>query len=194
MQLWSTKTVTADWQMQVEHPIISRLQPEGEQLVAGEIENHTGVLLEDALLLYGNWAYYLGRISPSGITTIDSDLQPRTVKTTLTSATAGDETEQRITDDGTVPFSWGKQDVARLVKAMMFFKAINGEKYTQSVNRYCESIDLSHLLEQQDLAILVARMREPGSRWLHGDEPLGSEEDLSWIYYRFVLPVENAEE
>lgn len=190
VQLWSTKTLAADWQAEIDSPLTSQLQPEGEELVSGQIVNSSGVMFEDAVLLYGSWAYYLGKISPDGIVTVEEDLQPRTIKTLLTSATAGDTTEQRTASDGTVPFQWAETDVSRLVKATMFFKAISGEQYTGGLNRYLNSADLSHLLKQTDVAILMARTQTPGSQWMNGAKPLASDEDRHWTYYRFVLPVE----
>ncbi len=189
VQLWSTKTLAADWQAKIDSPLQSELRPDGEELVAGQITNSSGTMLEDAVLLYGTWAYYLGKISPDGIVNVDDDLQPRTVKTSLTSATAGDTTEQRTADDGTVPFRWAESDVSRLLKATMFFEAINGQQYTGSLNRYLNSIDLSHLLKQKDVAILLAKTSADSSQWMNGVKPLASDEDRHWTYYRFVLPV-----
>jgi hypothetical protein len=189
VELWSTKTITARWAAEVKTPVQSQLHRAGEELLQGQIVNDTGLQLDDCLVLYGPWAFYLGRIEPAAIKQIDADLQPRTVKTMLTSATAGDVTEPRTAEDGTVPFRLVEDDVARLVKAMMFFDAINGERYTGVLNRYQSSVDLSHLLLQDDCAILLARSSAPGSQWQSGDQHLASAADRRWTYYRFVLPV-----
>ena len=190
IQLWSTKTITATWQAKTKLPLESQLKPYGEELVTGQIENSTELALDDALLLYGEWAYYLGKIAPEEVTIIDDDTHPKTVKTSLTNAIAGDRTELRTAEDGTVRFAQAQADVSRLVKAAMFFRAINGRRYTSQFNRYQHSIDLSHLLKQRDVAILLARIDQPGSQWLDGEQPLRSDKDRHWTYYRFVLPVE----
>jgi hypothetical protein len=189
VQLWSTKTITAQWQGESTASIHSELLRVGEEMLQGHLVNQLQAPLEDCLLLYGPWAYRLGRVAPDQTLQIGEHQQPLTVKTMLTSATAGDITESRTADDGTVRFKDGETDVARLVKAMMFFDAINGHRYTGILNRYQASVDLSPLLQQQDLAILLARCPQGGSQWLDDGEPLRSEEDHRWTYYRFLLPV-----
>jgi len=190
VQVWSTKTLTARWSARVEMPLAIELRQNGEELLDGRIANTSELELEDCLLLYGRWAYDLGRLKSGASQEIDESLQPRTVKTLLTSATAGDETETRTADDGTVSFqntaSW---DIARLLKATMFFQAINGRQYTNKVLRYQSFIDLSHVLQQEDRAILVAKCQAPGSQWQTGEQPLASDQDRRWTYYRFVLKV-----
>jgi hypothetical protein len=192
VELWSTKTITARWAADAPAPVESRLERVADELLEGQIVNDTGQPLEDCLVLYGTWAYHLGHMAPEVVKQIDSALQPRTIKTMLTSATAGDVTETRTAEDGTVPFRLAEDDVARLVKAMMFFDAINGQRYTGLLNRYQGSIDLSHLLRQRDCAILLARSTAPGagSQWQSGDQPLASPADRRWVYYRFLLPVD----
>jgi len=189
VQLWSTKTITARWEAEVASSMPSELRRVGEEMLRGSVVNELQVPLDDCLLLYGPWAYRLGRVAPGDTLQVGDDIQPRTVKTMLTSATAGDTTEARTAEDGTVRFRDAQTDVARLVKAMMFFKAIDGSRYTGVLNRYQSTIDLSHLLRQQNLAILLARCSTGGSQWLDGAEPLRSDEDRRWTYYRFILPV-----
>ncbi len=189
VQLWSTKTITARWEAEVAPLMPSELHRAGEEMLRGRIVNETQASLEDCLLLYGPWAYRLGRVGPGETLRIGEELQPRTVKTMLTSATAGDTTETRTAEDGTVRFRDVQSDVARLVKAMMFFDAIDGRRYTGVLNRYQASVDLSSLLQQQDQAILLARCPVGGSQWFDEDEPLRSDQDRRWTYYRFLLPV-----
>lgn len=192
VQVWSTKTITARWNAQIESPVTSNLRRTVDELVLGHIENNTGIVLEDCLLLYQNWAYHIGRAADGSTILIDYDLQPRTVRTMLTSATAGDVTETNTAEDGTVSFRLAQSDVTRLVKAMMFFEAINGRSYTGATNRYQHFVDMSGILEQGDSAILFARRAVAGSQWLDDGEPLQSDDDRHWVYYRFVLPVKPA--
>lgn len=194
VELWSTKTITARWSAEVSVPIQSQLQHVGEELLEGQISNDSGQLLEDCIVLYGSWAYSLGRMTPGAVKQIDSELQPRTVKTMLTSATAGDVTETRTAEDGTVPFRLAENDVARLVKVMMFFDATGGQRYTGVLNRYQSWIDLSDLLHHNDSAILLARSSTGGSQWFAGDQPFESDADRRWTYYRFLLPVDKKTE
>ena len=203
VQVWSTKTLTARWSASVKSPLQVQLEYDGEELLRGTITNNTGtndsgVELEDCMLFYGRWAYNLGRMPAGKSFDIDDSLQPRTVKTLLTSATAGDITVTRTADDGTVPFKSAEWDIARLTKAMMFFQAINGPSYTGKHHRYQSYVDLSSLLKQNNQAILLAKCAAPGSQWVADDgsstkRPLASDQDRRWTYYRFVLKVESPE-
>ena len=190
VQLWSTKTITARWTASVETPLKFHLQQTGGELLNGNIENTSGIEWEDCLLLYGRWAFHLGRIAHEGTVSIDDSIQPRTVKTLLTSATAGDTTITNTADDGTVPFRRASSDIARLAKLAMFYKAVNGYRYTGMLHRYQSFSDLSHLLSYEDQAILLARSTKEGSLWYDGEQPLRSDEDRRWTYFRLLLPVE----
>ncbi len=194
VQVWSTKTITARWSAEVETSITASLQRTRDGLLDGQLSNSTGLELDDCLLLYRRWAYHLGRVANGTTIRLDQANRPRTVKTSLTSATAGDVTVTKTADDGTVPFRQAESDLARLVKAMMFFEAINGPSYTGKLNRYQAFLDMSHLLRQENLAILLVQSTTPGSQWLNGDQPLGSDEDRQWTYYRLVFEVEIPEE
>ncbi|MEM9354234.1 MAG: hypothetical protein AAGA92_14595 [Planctomycetota bacterium] len=194
VQVWSTKTLTARWQADGAELVESGLRQalDGE-LVEGEIVNRSGLDFTDCVLLYGRWAYSLARLPDGKRIVVDDDrYAPRSVRTQLTNASAGDDTTSRTADDGTVPFEWQQNDVSRILKSMMFYKALNGLKYTGGMlNRYQSFVDLSHLLTE-DRAVLLARAPGPGSRWNDGDELLASGEDDNdrhWVYYRFVLPV-----
>lgn len=190
VQVWSTKTLTARWTAQVEAPLQVNLEQAGEELLAGKITNNAGVELEDCVLLYGRWAYDLGRMPTGKTIDINDSLQPRTVKTLLTSATAGDESFAKVAEDGTVPFRNAEWDIARLIKTMMFYRAVNGRVYTSKYHRYQSFVDLSHVLQQSEQAILLAKCTATGTQWLANEAALASDQDRRWTYYRFVLPVD----
>ncbi len=189
VQVWSTKTIQADWTASGTLPIEMELSQTSDHLLVGKITNRLGVELTDCLLIFGRWAYHLARVSDGRTVAINDDLQPRTLKTMLTSATAGDRVASRITDDGTAPFDRFSSDVTRIVKAMMFYEAIGGVNYTGTLNRYQHRIDMSYVL-QTDRAILLARAPGTGSQWFDADKPLKSNQDQHWLFYRFVAPVQ----
>ncbi|MDZ4656292.1 MAG: hypothetical protein SH868_01805 [Bythopirellula sp.] len=189
VQLWSTKTITSRWSADVTAPVETTLNRTDEQLLLGQIVNSTDAAFEDCVLLYGQWAWSLGSIPAGSAVNVLDASQPRTVRTLLTSATAGETTITETADDGTVPFRLANADITRLAKTMMFFHAVNGQRYSGMLSRYQGFLDMSHLLDQPDVAILLAKASKPGSQWLDGDKPLGSDQDLNWTYYRFVVPV-----
>ncbi len=192
VQVWSTKTLAARWSATVEPQVQIKLRPDGEELIQGTITNESDVALDDCALLYNRWAYRIGTIPAGKSVEINDSMQPRTVRTLLTSATAGDERATRTSEDGTVPFIGVQWDVARLLKVMMFYKALNGEKYTNMLQRYQPFLDLSDALQFDDQAILIARCENTASQWQAQGKPLASDQDRSWTYYRFVTEVEEA--
>ncbi|TWU24639.1 hypothetical protein [Bythopirellula polymerisocia] len=189
VQLWSTKTIIARWVSKTPVPLGLSLSRTDDQLLAGSIANQSDMALADCVLLYGQWAWDLGQM-PAG-TTVDLSTakQPRMVKTLLTSATAGDVTITNTAADGTVPFRLAQEDVTRLAKTMMFFHALSGDRYTGMLDRYQSFLDMSHFLDQPDLAVLVTKGGDQGGQWLNGDKPLGGDEDRNWVYNRYLLPV-----
>lgn len=192
VQVWSTKTLTARWSAAVDPELQTALRKRGEELLAGTITNNSDVEFTDCALLYGRWAYDLGRLPAGKTVPINDSLSPRTVKTLLTNSTAGDETVTRTAEDGTVPFATAEWDVARLLKVMMFYEAVNGSQYTNMVHRYQPFVDLSKTLDYDDRAILLARSPSPSSQWQTESGPLASDEDRHWVYYRFVVSVDRS--
>ena len=188
VQVWSTKTITSRWSTNSSIDLESQLTLDGDEL-RGSFTNSSAIEFEDCQLLYGSQAYNVGRVAPGTVAKIDGSKLPRRVKTLLTNATAGDSTESETAEDGTVSFDYANKDIARLVKVMMFYRAIDGPHYTGMLDRYQSFLDLSHLLEQDNLAILLCRVSTPGSQWLDDAEAIGSDQDRHWTYYRFVVPV-----
>lgn len=193
VQTWSTKTLASRWSATVDPQIKIKLAKDGEELVRGTIENQSSVQLTDCSLFYGRWAYRLGQLPAGKSVEVSDSLQPRTVKTLLTNATAGDERVMRTSEDGTVAFTTAKWDIARLLKVMMFYEALDGENYSKMVNRYQPFLDLSNILDHDDKAILLARCEAPGTQWKTATDDLASDQDRRWTYYRFVVSVEDRE-
>ncbi len=190
VQLWSTKTITSRWNCQTNFPLQQSLSRTDDQLLAGTITNDSGQTLEDCVLIYGQWAWNIGQL-PTGTTfDLSEAKQPRMVKTLLTSATAGDTTITNTASDGTVPFRQAQEDMTRLAKTMMFFHALSGERYTGMLDRYQSFLDMSHFLDQPELAILISKSGDQGSKWYDATKPLGSDKDRYWLYYRFLIPVQ----
>jgi hypothetical protein len=188
VQEWSTKTLVGRWSAELIEPIDAKLEGLDDDQLAGHLTNRTGVELQDCLLMHGNLAYRLPNLADGAVATIDESLQPSTVKTALIDpeAGAGIEVASLRLDANTT-------DVNRLAVAMMFHEATGGAEYAQSPNRYQAFTDLSRLLKG-DQAILFARAEVPGSQWTDGETSLASNQDRRWVYYRFVIPLEEKQE
>ena len=73
---------------------------------------------------------------------------------------------------------------------MMFYEAAGGYRYAEGAyHRYQSFVDLSRSLQYEDQAILLVRTPAAGSQWLDGEQPLRSNQDRRWTYYRYLLPV-----
>ena len=192
VQEWSTKTLVARWTAETNPLVDASLEGLPDNLLAGEITNRTGLKLEDCILMHANWAWQLPSLDDGKSVQITEDLDPRTVKAALTGAVAGDSPDIRTAEDGSVIFDPSTSDVARVLKTMMFYEAIDGAAYASVPNRYQSFIDLSRLLDG-DQAILLARAAAPGSQWITPDGPLASDQDRRWVYYRFVIPLKSSQ-
>jgi hypothetical protein len=203
IEQWSTKTLSARWTAPVGPTIEAELRPRGPELLEGQLTNRTGVRLEDCVLMRSGWAYKLPPLDPGAVAVIDDSLAPRTIKTTLTSRSAGDDPQVRVADDGTVLFDALTTDVARIAKLMMFYDAIGGAAYAGVPHRYQHFIDFSRLTRGNQAILLARAPADAGSRWnltwanveddaAAADSPTNDDADRQWVYYRFVLPIERA--
>ncbi|MBA3484126.1 MAG: hypothetical protein H0T51_20155, partial [Pirellulales bacterium] len=192
VQEWSTKTLVGRWSAELIEPIDAKLEGLDDDQLAGHLTNRTGVELQDCLLMHGNLAYRLPNLADGAVATIDESLQPSTVKTALTNAEAGFDIGGSPAEVASNRLDSNTTDVNRLAIAMMFHEAVGGAEFAQSPNRYQAFTDLSRLL-QGDQAILLARVEVPGSQWTDGESSLASNQDRRWVYYRFVIPLQEAE-
>lgn len=184
VQEWSTKTLVGRWSDELVEPIDAQLQPVGEDQLAGKLTNRTGVALRDCVLMRGKLAYRLPDLADGAAATVDDSVRTSSVKTALIDREAGVESASLHLDAATL-------DVDRLAIAMMFHESLGGVAYAQSPNRYQAFTDLSRLLAG-DQAVLLARAPDGGSQWQDGDAPLASDQDRRWVYYRFVIPLEQS--
>ena len=190
MPTWSTKSFTARWilktQVRPEARIVER-----DRIPLGAITNTLGVPLKECLLCYARWAYRLGDLGPGESVAVGPTTERRDLTTLLTGRRLlFEEGIQRAT-----PYDRGSSDVTYILRAMMFFKAAGGHRYTGLANRYQGFVDLSDLLKSER-AILMAigpdsdwQGPRPGARLLYHGQPATSAEDRHVTIYRFVIPV-----
>ena len=87
-------------------------------------------------------------------------------------------------------------DIPYVLRAMMFYEASGGRRYTGMANAYQGFVDLSTLLKA-DRAILVAQgpaagREHQGAQLLRDGQPLMSSQDRHVTIYRFVFPVKKS--
>lgn len=194
VQEWSTKTITGRWTAAFSAmPLEAMLRPDAEELVAGYITNRTGTDLSECVLLVGRWAYSLGQINDGATVKIDSERQPRSIKTQLTGSLVGQDPIPGATDNVAI-FDPASSDVAGLTTLMMFYEAVGGRSYASAWNRYQHFVDMSSLLATGDAVLLARATDAAGSQWFDAEQPLVSDHDQNWTYYRFVIPVKQPRE
>lgn len=190
MPTWSTRSFTARWHLKTELRPEARIV-EKDRIPVGTITNTLNVPLSECLLCYARWAYRLGDLRPGESVAVGPTNERRDLTTLLTG--------RRLLFEGgaqrATPYDRGSSDVAYILRAMMFFKAAGGHRYTGLANRYQGFIDLSDLLKS-DRAILMAigPMTDsdspvPSARLVYqGERPAGAK-DRHVTIYRFVIPV-----
>lgn len=190
MPTWSTRSFTARWHVKTEVRPEARIA-EKDRIPVGVITNTLGVPLAECLLCYARWAYRLGDLGPGESVAVGPTSERRDLTTLLTGRRLLFEAGvQRAT-----PYDRGSSDVTYILRAMMFFKAAGGHRYTGLANRYQGFVDLSDLLKN-DRAILMAigpnsdgPSCRPGARLLYQGQPAAGAEDRHMTIYRFVIPV-----
>jgi hypothetical protein len=185
-----TKSLVARWTAPVEQLVESQLTDQ-DGFATGSITNRTGRLLRNARLLHSGWGYWLGNLEDGQQIEVGEQLEPRRVKTIVTSSALGRSSAGPGPQQGTM-FSAERATALELLNLMMFFDAAGGNGFAQLPSRVHADCDLSGLLQPGiDRAILVAEAAGSGSELKDSEsgEVLGDEDGFSAVVYRFVLPV-----
>jgi hypothetical protein len=181
----SSKSLVARWTAPAGTMIDAQLADE-DGLIAGFVENRSGVALDNVRLLYNGWAYRLGTLEPGGRIDLTDEMSPRRMKTVVTQDVAGPPPPGQ--EEGNV-FVAERAAAAQVLNLMMFYEAAGGFGFAQLANEYQAYCDLSRLMEL-GRAILVGETPTGGSRLVDAaaGETIGEIGD-SIVVYRFVLPV-----
>ena len=163
-------------------------------LLSGSLTNRSGKQWRNTRLLFGNWAYRLGNIPDGGRVDIGPQLAPIGVKTLVTRAARGTLTATTGEADRE-PLDVDRASRAQILNLMMFFEAAGGQAFARLPHEYQSFSDLSRLL-QLGRAILVAETDGPVMELVDPStgEVFTGNKDLGTVVYRFILPVEAAEE
>jgi len=197
IQVWATKSLTARWSASDGACLKARLVSTGTS-PSGTITNTLGFPLSECILAYHRWAYDLGTLEPDSSARLGPMVKRCELKTLLTGRRIVSSKEQENLRhkyrQETTPFDQASVDPAYVLRAMMFFEAAGGRRYTHLTNGYQNFVDLSDLLKT-DCAILVAGGpdRKPAAEWLRDGKPIAAEDDQHVTIYRFLFPVEKVE-
>jgi len=180
MAIWSSKAFVGRWWSEGAGKIEAELGDKGK--LVGTLTSHLDGPLEDAVLIYQRWAYPLRQLKPGQFIDIETQLDPQTVETYLRKV--------RIQGDHNVsaPYDRGSLDVPRIVEIMSAHELAGGESYTGLVNQYQSFVDLSGLVKA-GRAILIGRRAKAAAELTRDGQPMTTEADGRWTFYRYVFPV-----
>jgi hypothetical protein len=189
--VWSTKSFTGRW-WAAGAPRVSASLADEDQLPAGTITSKLAVPLEQCVLAYDRWAYDLGTLEPGRPARVGPSNRRTELRTLLTGRRLSFSGKQEVQEE-TSPYDRGSLDVAYVLRAMMFFQAAGGRRYTGLDNAYQAFVDLSGTLKAGQ-AVLVGY--GPGTVYgaevLRDGHAIGDPQDSHTTIYRFVLPVKPA--
>jgi hypothetical protein len=185
IQVAATKSLIGRWWGRPELDGNVQLDETTGGLLRGEVVNPLDTELRDCMVLYGNWAYRLervsGRLAPGQVTRVDWE-RPFNLEWRLMRRSVREITES------TVPWDPTDEDVPRILEILMFHKAAGGANYTRLVNRYHGYLDLSEHLTSGN-AILFGRSEKPLAEFMINDGETPGSYDHTWTFCRIVFPV-----
>jgi hypothetical protein len=186
IQVWSTKSLTARWDAPAAACPVVELT-EGDRVLLGSITNTFPFPLRDCILAHGSSVYELGDLLPGQPKRLGPTVKRTELKTFLTRVAFNESPS---------PYEQSNRDPAYVLRAMMFYQAAGGRRYTRLWNNYQDFVDLSDLLKT-GRAILVAQKPvlaaegHEGAELLRDGTPLTGRRDQHDTIYRFILPVKS---
>ncbi len=203
IQVWSTKSLTARWTAQTDAAqtdLVPQAQlGQEDRILIGTITNTLDFPLADCILAFDRWGYELGTLKPGQSAELGTMARRRELETLLTGRKL-ESTESgadKFRFDPKPLYDQSSEDPAYILRAMAFFDAAGGRRYTGLFNEYQSFVDLTGLLKS-GCAILVARVppdaatpRRWGAQLLRDDQPLAVSRDRHDTFYRFIFPVQS---
>lgn len=191
VQIWSTRSFAARFYGNSDVRLEAELSDDGLSL-SGRITSRLGFPLSRCILAYDRYAYELGTLE-SGVDSpsrIDGSVKRSELKTVLTERKlklGGEKGDSYLEATEYRRFS---VEIPYILRAMMFYRAAGGRRYTGLSNGYQSFVDLSSLLDT-DRAILVGLAPDGrrGAEMLDDGRPMNDMEDRHVTIYRFVFPV-----
>lgn len=208
IQVWATKSLTARWsgRVDVAQPRLvppSQLVQEDRVLI-GTITNTLDFPLVDCVLAFDRWGYELGTLKPGQSAELGTLARRRELETLLTGRKleSTESSADKFRIDPKPLYDQSSDDPATILRAMAFFDAAGGRRYTGLFSEYQAFVDLSARLKTGS-AILMARAPAEGDassaetqtprRWgaqlLRDGQPVNAPRDRHDTFYRFIFPV-----
>ena len=174
----------------------------------GELENRSKKVWEDSLLVYGDWAFPLGKLVQGQKIEINDSLERFSLDAVLVGKrvklTDVDVSEKYSNE--TQPYNPTDQDIVNIVRTILFYSASGGLSYTRLENGYQVPTDFSSLIKTNRAVLLVRETNSDHESATKGSSANSSERLATgvrvqngffpsrWIFRRFVIPVVPAED
>jgi hypothetical protein len=190
--VWSSRGFTARWDASCSIYPAAELVLGDDQLLRGEIRNTLDFPLEKCVLFHGRSAYDIGTLKPGGSVEFGTMSRRSDLKTFLTGQTAvldeGDKFRQEAT-----PYNRASAEPDYVLRAMMFYHAAGGRRYTGLWLDNQGFVDSSDLLKT-GRAMLVAESpaadaNRRAAALLRDGKPLDQAQTEHRVIFRFIYPV-----
>lgn len=160
LEVAGTKSFTARWwnKLPVETLPESHLV-EREGIPHGEIHYPLPFSIEQSLLIYGEYAIPLGRVEPGQTVTVDFQRIRHNLNLLVTGSSDVFKQEQHLERKGGT-YNQKVTEPSYILRAMLFYRAAGGPRFTGLHHTYQEFIDLSDLLPA-GRAVLVGTIVPP---------------------------------
>lgn len=201
---WATRAVQVQWTEKTSRlPVQSQLM-DRDGILRGELRNTSGLTLEDAVIVYGNWAYPVGNLAPGAIWDVGIGEDRRELRSWLNGrqVLVQGEGVRLQTHQQVEPYNQASRDVGYILRMMGFYSAAGGRAYAQLSHEYWPWLDGTDWVLAKR-AVLVARLGQQDSPegssaadfgvTLFGSsasdrEPLPIRRERA-IYCRFIIPI-----
>ena len=186
INVWSTKAIIGRWSAQSKSPVEADLEAQIDEVIAGPIISNLDFDLDECVLLFGRWAYPLGRLAAGAQVNLSRQSDLQTVETYF----SGSQPSAHVSSSSQQT-SATTLEVGRSARAMMFHNLVHGNTSTGLTNRYQGFVDLSHEVKM-GRAVFVGRASAVGAPVLRDGQPLAGVKLKSATFYRFIIPVKPA--
>jgi len=195
----ATRAVSAVVEGQPERPVLETALSDRQQLLNGVVTNGFPFALDDAVILYRGWVYFVGRLEPGASWRPRVGEDRRELRSWLNDRrveTVGEGVQQQARQV-VAPYDRSSRDLWYVLRMMLFYRAAGGDGYVRLWNAQYAYLDATDWLENGRAILLARADLDPAKgavairpRGAAGRQPLRYE---SLTYVRAVLPVRGAE-
>lgn len=195
----ATRAVSAVWEGSQQRPLLETDLSDRQQLLNGTVTNAFPFALDDTVMIYRGWVYFVGRLEPGASWQPRVGEDRRELRAWLNDRrveTVGEGVQQQARQV-VAPYDRSSRDPWYILRMMLFYRAAGGDGYVRLWNAQFAYLDATDWLEN-GRAILLARADIDSSQGSVAIRPRGAVESEmprreSLTYVRAVLPVRGAE-